>query len=452
MIPLDELRDIFKEYPSIISNTENLLRPCSIDFNFEEKQLNANQKNYHKNKKFNYDADIYKLRKLAEKGIKLRYEIETPDVRERVEKEITTVVKKNFVGYFLINWRICKYAREQGYFYVGRGSGANSILAYLLQITDVDPIELDLYFERFINDYRTSPPDFDIDFSWDDREDITRFIFEEFDHVALLGTYNTFQFRAVVRELGKVFGLPKSDIDKLTSSVPQAKTGDELHDLVLKYGAHLMNMPNYISIHAGGILITEKPIHYYSATTLPPKGYPTVQFDMHIAEDAGIHKFDILAQRGLGKIRDAVTLIKQNQPNAKLMDLRRDVNKFMKDPKINSMIAQAKCIGCFYIESPAMRMLLSKLATNDYLGLVAASSVIRPGVAQSGMMREFILRTRYPRKTQGSTSHHEQDHARHLWDHGLSRGRDQSGAHLRKTIPGRGRCLETWNEREIPLP
>ena len=140
-------------------------------------------------------------------------------------------------------------------------------------------------------------------------------------------------------------------------------------------------MPNYISIHAGGILITEKPIHYYSATTLPPKGYPTVQFDMHIAEDAGIHKFDILAQRGLGKIRDAVEIIKYNQPQAQLMDLRKDVKKFMKDPNINKMISRAKCIGCFYIESPAMRMLLSKLATNDYLGLVAASSVIRPGVA-----------------------------------------------------------------------
>ena len=97
----------------------------------------------------------------------------TPDIEARIEKEITTVAKKGFVAYFLINWKICKYAREQGYFYVGRGSGANSILAYLLQITEVDPIELDLYFERFINDYRTSPPDFDLDFSWDDREDIT---------------------------------------------------------------------------------------------------------------------------------------------------------------------------------------------------------------------------------------------------------------------------------------
>ncbi|ARN79104.1 DNA polymerase III subunit alpha [Nonlabens spongiae] len=392
------IRAIFEGYEHILTNTENLLRRCSIDFNFESKNLNANQKTYHRTEKFNYDADIHKLRELVEQGIEKRYGCENEEIRVRVEKEISTVIKKEFVGYFLINWRICQYARQQGYFYVGRGSGANSIIAYLLEITDVDPIELDLYFERFINDYRTSPPDFDIDFSWDDREDITRFIFDEFENVALLGTYNTFQFRAVVRELGKVFGLPKSDIDKLTSMPPQGKTGDEIHDLVLKYGSELHDMPNYVSIHAGGILITEKPIHYYSATTLPPKGYPTVQFDMHIAEDAGIHKFDILAQRGLGKIRDTLEIIKYNQPGAEVMDLRKDVKKIMQDPNINNMIAQAKCIGCFYIESPAMRMLLSKLATNDYLGLVAASSVIRPGVAQSGMMREFILRTRFPEK------------------------------------------------------
>jgi DNA polymerase III alpha subunit len=100
------------------------------------------------------------------------------------------------------------------YFYVGRGSGANSVIAYLLRITNVDPIELDLYFERFINLYRTNPPDFDIDFSWQDRDDVTKYIFTRFEHVALVATYNTFQYRAVIRELGKVFGLPKAEIDK----------------------------------------------------------------------------------------------------------------------------------------------------------------------------------------------------------------------------------------------
>lgn len=396
MIPINELEKAFQEFPHIIKNTEELLGNCSISFNFEKAQLNENQQVFSGHKEQDYEL----LQRLAHEGISYRYNHVTDKtaVYKRIEKELTTVKRKGFVAYFLINWEICRYAREKNYFYVGRGSGANSILAYLLQITEVDPIDLDLYFERFINDYRSSPPDFDLDFSWDDREDITQYIFKRFKNTALLGTYNTFQFRAVVRELGKVFGLPKNDIDLLTSGTMQPQQLDDMHRLVLKYGKLIQGMPNYVSIHAGGILITHRDIHYYSATELPPKGFPTVQFDMHIAEDAGIHKFDILAQRGLGKIRDAITIIKHNQPDVTLKDLRRDVSDFKKDPKINNMIAQAHCIGCFYIESPAMRMLLSKLKTHDYLGLVAASSVIRPGVAQSGMMREYILRTRYPER------------------------------------------------------
>jgi len=394
MLPPAQLEKAFENFPNILENTHKLLDDCSIHFNFTESHLTENQQ------LFNDDAaaDLAQLRALSAQGITDRYGETNPIIAERVAKEIDLVVRKNFVAYFLINWEICRYARSRGYFYVGRGSGANSLIAYLLHITEVDPIELDLYFERFINDYRTSPPDFDLDFSWDDREDITRYIFERFDNVALLATYNTFQFRAVVRELGKVFGLPKTDIDKLTSGDTAGVQLGEMHKLVLKYAALIKGMPNYTSIHAGGILITQRNMHYYSATTLPPKGFPTVQFDMHIAEDAGIHKFDILAQRGLGKIRDAIEIVKINQPHARLMDVHKDVNSFKTDPAINEMISQAQCIGCFYVESPAMRMLLSKLKTHDYLGLVAASSVIRPGVAQSGMMREYILRTRYPEK------------------------------------------------------
>ncbi len=394
MMPVKELEKAFENFPNIIGNTNRFLKDCTIYFNFTESHLTENQQLFNQNAA----TDLAQLRSLSEQGIVDRYGETNPVIAERVAKEIDLIVRKNFVAYFLINWEICRYARSKGYFYVGRGSGANSLIAYLLHITEVDPIELDLYFERFINDYRTSPPDFDLDFSWDDREDITRFIFERFDNVALLATYNTFQMRAVIRELGKVFGLPKTDIDKLTSGDAQNVQLGDMHKLVLKYAGLIQGLPNYTSIHAGGILITERNMHYYSATTLPPKGFPTVQFDMHIAEDAGIHKFDILAQRGLGKIRDAVEIVKYNQPQAVLLDVHKDVNLFKADPAINEMISQARCIGCFYVESPAMRMLLSKLKTHDYLGLVAASSVIRPGVAQSGMMREYILRTRYPEK------------------------------------------------------
>ena len=173
----------------------------------------------------------------------------TEEIEGRIAKELVTIKRMGFVSYFLMNWDIVEYARSKGYFYVGRGSGANSIVAYLLRITDVDPIELDLYFERFINLYRTNPPDFDIDFSWRDRDDVTRYIFERFDNVALVATYNTFKNRAVIRELGKVFGLPKEEIDKLVKGDRPWEL-NHLSSLVLKYASYIHGFPSHLSVHA----------------------------------------------------------------------------------------------------------------------------------------------------------------------------------------------------------
>ncbi|MDP4827626.1 MAG: DNA polymerase III subunit alpha, partial [Flavobacteriales bacterium] len=243
--------------------------------------------------------------------------------------------------------------------------------------------------------YRRNPPDFDIDFSWADRDDVTRYIFERFRHVTLLGAYSTFQYRAVIRELGKVFGLPKHEIDRLSDGKFQMHELDELSSLVVRYSQRIHDFPNSITIHAAGILITEKHIHHYVSTFLPPKGFPTARFDMVISEDAGLYKFDILSQRGLGKIKDAVDMV--NQRGGEQIDIH-DIKRFKEDERIKHLLRNALAIGCFYVESPAMRMLMRKLQVDDYLGLVAASSVIRPGVAQSGMMREYIQRKRFPEK------------------------------------------------------
>ncbi len=392
MFPKKEIKKTFRQYPHIIDNTALLLSQCEIDFDFSKQKPSQNLTTLLGSP----EQDYKKLVSLCKKGLPERYDVINETIKKRLEKELTLIKAQNYVAFFLINWRIIEYARSKGYFYIGRGSGANSIVAYLLRITDVDPIELDLYFERFMNLYRATPPDFDIDFSTWDREDVTDFIFREFGgdgQTALLGAYVTFQHSGAVRELGKVFGLPKHEIDKLSKGVYHPQSLDNISRLILKYAQVLHGRPNYISIHAAGILISEKPIHYFSATNLPPKGFPTVQFDMHIAEDVGLYKFDILGQRGLGKIKDAVTIIKQNHPGVTLPDIH-NAKPFFKDPHINAMIARAQCIGCFYVESPAMRMLLKKLGVSDYLTLVAASSIIRPGVAKSGMMREFILRHR----------------------------------------------------------
>jgi error-prone DNA polymerase len=385
-----ELLSQYQEFPEIIQNTQDLLEQCEVSFEFGDSVPPKNKSSYTGSKQGDYE----RIQELCEGNLPYRYPELNDNITSRIEKELEIIREKDFMSYFLINHDIVSYARSKGYFYVGRGSGANSIIAYLLRITDVDPIDLDLYFERFINLYRRNPPDFDIDFSWTDRGDITRYIFERFPNSALLATYSTFQYRAVVRELGKVFGLPKHEIDKLSKGHLDMSRLDKLSQLVLKYGSLIQDFPSHLSIHAGGILISEKPIEYYTATFMPPKGYATTQFDMVVAEDVGLYKFDILSQRGLGKIKDTVVDVNRNNPDSPI-DIH-DLARFKQDEKVKDMLRNGKAMGCFYVESPAMRMLLSKLRVDDYLGLVAASSIIRPGVAKSGMMREYIKRFRDP--------------------------------------------------------
>ncbi|MEZ5048275.1 MAG: DNA polymerase III subunit alpha [Saprospiraceae bacterium] len=392
----EEFQKLYSTKTYLIGQAENLLSQCQIDFDFTSNRPHQNKLNYTENK----EEDNKLLKQLCQKGLKYRYEQVSKTIIDRMNMEIEMIEKMDFVPFFLINWDIINYAKSQSYFHVGRGSGANSLVAYLLGITDVDPIELDLYFERFMNLYRTSPPDFDIDFSWKDREDVTRYIFERFGsegQVALLATYNTFKHSAAVRELGKVFGLPKHEIDILSDGKFEYEKLDKLSKLVIIYSKELDGKPNYLSIHAGGIIISEKPIHWFTATDLPPKGFPTTQFDMIISEDVGLYKYDILAQRGLGKIKDAISLISINQPDKKIADIHH-VKPLFEDIHINTLVSRAECIGCFYVESPAMRMLLRKLEVDNYLGLVAASSIIRPGVAKSGMMREYIMRHKNPQR------------------------------------------------------
>lgn len=396
MLPLQELAILLKDFPVIAENTKGMMGECETSFEYKGKQKSGAINN---NKSFfsaSKEEDQTLLKQLCFENLDYRYpdKIQHKEVLPRLDKELKSIQGQGFDAYFLINWDMLRFAREQGFFYVGRGSGANSVVAYLLRITDVDPVKLDLYFERFINPYRENPPDFDIDFSWKDRDAVTDYLFEKYgknNQVALLATYNSFTYRSLMRELGKVFGLPKGEIDLLATEKKRQGTPDDYTRLIYRYAQYMDGIPNHLSIHAGGVLISEKPVHYYSATSMPPKGYPTVQFDMVHAEDAGLYKYDVLSQRGLGKIKDALTLV---QARGKDLDLDiHATDQFMQDEKINELLSRGDAMGCFYIESPAMRMLLKKLKVSTYLGLVAASSIIRPGVAKSGMMRQYILRS-----------------------------------------------------------
>ena len=384
MMPEEQLMAYYERYPQIIKNTQQLSDQCHIRFDFRTDKNIASFTG-------SRAADRERLKSLALEGFNLRYGRENKTALSRLYHELNIIARQNFEAYFLVCDDIVKFAHHKNFEHVGRGSGANSIVSYCLGLTDVDPIALDLYFERFLNPERSSPPDFDIDFSWKDRDTVTEYIFDRYGEkrTALLGTHVTFSWRSVLRELGKVFGLPKQEIDNIVEYPGKYRDKDAITRLIFKYAGEMLKIPQHLSIHAGGVLITEKPIHAYTATDRPPKDFPVSHFEMHAAEDMGIYKFDILSQRGLGHIKDSVATIERNQgvkENIKRFD------DFTKDPKIRALLSQGKTMGCFYVESPAMRMLLGKLQCNDYITLVAASSIIRPGVARSGMMRAYIER------------------------------------------------------------
>lgn len=386
ILPRKKLLDYFVHFPHIIENTKRICKNCSFEYNFKER----------KNKKtFTGDpvADKKLLESEALKGFALRYPKGSRVALDRVHTELEIINKMGFCSYFLITWDITKFSWQNQYYHYGRGSGANSIVAYCLRITDVDPIEHDLYFERFLNPKRNSPPDFDIDYSWKDRNAIYDYIFKTYgkEHVALLGAMVTFQDRSIIREMGKIHGLPKEDIERMIRYPNSPLNDNDICKEILQQSKKISNYPSIRSIHAGGVIITELPLTYYTALDMPPKGYATTQFDMHTADVTGIDKLDILSQRGLGHIKEARDLVLKNQGIK--VDIHQ-VEKFKNDEACNNLLVSGNTTGCFYIESPAMRLLIRKLQCNDYLTLVAASSVIRPGVAKSGMMNAYIERHR----------------------------------------------------------
>jgi len=384
----DIIRSAFSGYPGIIRNTCKLLEDCSLSIDFKSQ----------KNKKIfsasRYDDKLL-LEKLAWDGMIYRYGKNDNEARKRIQHELEIIDKLGFSAYFLITWDIVRYSMARGFYHVGRGSGANSIVAYCLKITNVDPIDLNLYFERFINPKRSSPPDFDIDYSWKERDEVIDYIFKRYGyrHTALLGTISTFRGKSIVRELGKVHGLPKEEIDAIIDNPSSDTNRNEITDIIFSTGHRIADFPNMRSIHAGGILISEEPVSCYTALDMPPKGFPTTQWDMYTAEEIGFEKLDILSQRGIGHIRESAEIILRNRSID--VDVHA-IQKFKNDPKVKEYLKNGETKGCFYVESPSMRGLLQKLKCDDYTTLVAASSIIRPGVARSGMMREYIYRFHNP--------------------------------------------------------
>jgi len=345
------------------------------------------------------------LREAAYAGARNRYGRELSEtVVERLERELAAIATMNFSGYFLTVREIVQHSPRT----CGRGSGAASLVAYCLGITNVCPIKHNLYFERFLNPGRTDPPDIDVDFAWDERDDVLNTVLDRHrGHAAMVCNHVLFQPRMAVREVAKVYGLgdaeigqvsrrlphfwraPETDLSFLDSlkSRPEAKALDfpDPWPAILAAARKIIGTPRYLSVHPGGVVITPGPISDYVPVERAPKGVPIIQWEKDAAEDAGLVKIDLLGNRSLGVIRDAIGELRTNRIPFDESDWEPE-----DDFATQQALAQGRTMGCFYIESPAMRLLQQKSKVGDFEHLVIHSSIIRP--AANEFIREYIRR------------------------------------------------------------
>jgi len=351
-----------------------------------------------------YSDDSFRiLRDMCFENIPRRYGKPGPEIIQRLEKELDIIKRKGFADYFLVVQDIVK----QTIYTCGRGSAAASLVSYLLFITHVDPIEHNLFFERFINDGREDPPDIDIDFPWDMRDGIIDYIIKKYspDNVAMVSNHVTFSVRSSVREIAKVHGIPEQDINKITKNIgyyynrniddyqnysKNENTGDagDCWRDIYRQAVDISGMVRHMSVHCGGVVITPKPVRYYIPVEEAAKGVNIIQLEKDQAEDFGFVKIDVLGNRSLAVVRDALKLVKEHYGR----EIRYENFNPLNDKNTIRMLASGGTMGVFYVESPAMRQLQKKSAKGDYDHLVIHSSIIRP--AANRWINEYLERLR----------------------------------------------------------
>lgn len=394
-----EMNCLFHDLPEALKNAVSLADECRIEFDLGKPVFplfNVPEGETH----YSY------LCKICFEGAARLYKPLTRNVMKRLSYELEVIDKLGFSPYFLIVWDIVRFARENRIPSVGRGSAADSIISYVLGITPVDPIKHNLYFERFLNLERTDPPDIDIDFCWRRRQKVLRYVYEKYgyDKVAMIGTYYRFSFRSAIREIARIMGVPEGKISAFTKRLPYfsvrsveeaVRVIPECRDLplneepyrsVLSTAEKIQDFPRHMSTHPGGIVVAPRPITSYVPLQQGGSGLAITQYDMHSVEDIGLVKIDLLGQRGLTVVQDTIEAVKNNYG----IDIDFEKIDPTKDLPTRNLIRRGDTLGCFYIESPAMRALEKKLRADNYELMVAASSIIRPGVADSGMLDLYV--------------------------------------------------------------
>jgi DNA polymerase III subunit alpha len=389
----EEMYELFFDHHEALKNSYEIAHRCQLDFEFGVIKLPKFDVPYGK-------TNIDYLRQLCREGLEMRYKDEAFLHQERLDYELETIKDMGYIDYFLIVWDFIRYAREQGISVgPGRGSAAGSIVAYCLRITDIDPIRFNLIFERFLNPERVSLPDIDIDFCYERRSEVIDYVIQKYgsEKVAQIITFGTMAARAVIRDVGRAYDMPYSDVDKIAKMIPSElkMTIDKaLHinkDLAEIYATDLQvkqlidtskrleGLTRHSSVHAAGVVICDRPVHEYVPLNASEDSI-TTQFTMGTLEELGLLKMDFLGLRTLTVIQDAVEEVNKGKANQDKIDM--DHLSF-DDAKTFELIASAKTEGIFQLESDGMKNFMKELKPQNIEDIIAGISLYRPGPMSS---------------------------------------------------------------------
>lgn len=386
----EEMEALFPYAKEALQRTKAIADRCEVEIVFGEYKLP------HYEVPEGYDAWTY-LQALCAEGMKKRYPVVTKELQERLDYELGIIHKMGFDDYYLIVWDFIKYAKDHDIMVgPGRGSGAASIAAYALGITDIDPIRYQLLFERFLNPERVSMPDFDIDFCFERRQEVIDYVVEKYgkEKVVQIVTFGTMAARGVIRDVGRALDYPYALCDQVAKMIPMElgitiekalQTNSELRTLcetdekiqyLIEMSKRLEGLPRHTSMHAAGVVIANAPADDYVPLSRGADEAITTQFTMTTLEELGLLKMDFLGLRTLTVIQDAEKLVNKNRPREEWLDMNTiDYD----DPNIYEMIGSGKSEGVFQLESTGMKNFMKELKPENLEDVIAGISLYRPG-------------------------------------------------------------------------
>ncbi|MBD3271566.1 MAG: DNA polymerase III subunit alpha, partial [Elusimicrobia bacterium] len=397
----DEMIALFRDMPQAIKSTIEITERCTLEISFDDLHLP------HYPIPSGETADSY-LERICRQGVDRRYGVMTPEIRSRLDTELDLIKTMGFASYFLIVWDFIQFARSQHIpVGPGRGSGAGSLVAYVLEITSIDPLKYGLLFERFLNPNRRSMPDLDIDFSDEGREQVITYVKEKYgqNSVAQIITFGSMLARLVVRDVGRVLDIPLAEVDRVAKMIPRelgttlrqslnnvaslksAVASDERLKKMMDIALKLEGVKRHTGVHAAGIVIAKDNITQFTPLSRGAKDVITTQYDGKILSRLGLLKVDFLGLRTLTVMDKTEKLIRKRiDPSFSLDGIRFD------DRKTYRLLSKAQTIGVFQLESSGMRDLLRKLKPANMNDIIALVALFRPGPMGSGMLDDFVAR------------------------------------------------------------